>query len=122
MRLDVLLSLAPPAPQLESEKLVVTGDVAEEMKSESVAPTRSQSVGSLMELTSPERRIIDLINEEKFTPKRKLESTVSTDRINLDRRRDKIIKENTVADITVSKYSSFSQSYQNLINKSSKLL
>lgn len=122
MRLDVLLSLAPPAPQLESEKLVVTGDVAEEMKSESVAPTRSQSVGSLMELTSPERRIIDLINEEKFTPKRKLESTVSTDRINLDRRRDKIIKENTVADITVSKYSSFSQSYQILINKSSKLL
>uniref|UniRef100_A0AAR5Q4S2 Protein kinase domain-containing protein n=1 Tax=Dendroctonus ponderosae TaxID=77166 RepID=A0AAR5Q4S2_DENPD len=101
VRLDVLLSLAPPAPQLESEKLVVTGDVTEEIKSESVAPTRSQSVGSLMELTNPERRIIDLINEEKFTPKRKLESTVSTDRINLDRRRDKIIKENTVADITL---------------------
>lgn len=55
-----------------------------------------------MELTTPERRIIDLINDEKLAPKRKLESTVSTDRANLDKRRDKIIKENTVADITVS--------------------
>lgn len=27
VRLDLLLSLAPPPPQLESEKLVVTGDV-----------------------------------------------------------------------------------------------
>ncbi|KAF7269584.1 hypothetical protein GWI33_017362 [Rhynchophorus ferrugineus] len=103
VRLDVLLSLAPPAPQLESEKLVVTGDVAEEpIQTETVVPTRSQSVGSLMDLSTPEKRILDLINEEKFAPKRKLESTVSTDRANLDSRRDiKIIKENTVADISV---------------------
>ena len=51
------------------------------------------------------RRIIELIKEEKFAPKRKLETTVSTDRANLDKglkRKEKIIKENTVADITVS--------------------
>lgn len=101
VRLDVLLSLAPPPPQLESEKLMLTGD-EESNKVESIAPTRSQSVGSLMELTHPvERRIIDLINDEKTTPKRKLESTISTDRVNLDKRKDKIVKENTVADITV---------------------
>ncbi|XP_050294375.1 uncharacterized protein LOC126734700 isoform X2 [Anthonomus grandis grandis] len=102
VRLDVLLSLAPPAPQLESEKLVVTGDVSDETKPESaVAPVRSQSAGSLMELSAPERRIIDFINEDKVTPKRKLENTVSTDRANIDKRREKIVKENTVADISV---------------------
>ncbi|XP_066146852.1 uncharacterized protein Nuak1 isoform X2 [Euwallacea fornicatus] len=101
VRLDVLLSLAPPAPQLESEKLVVTQDVTEEVKQDAAAPLRSQSVGSLMDLSTPERRIMDLINEEKFAPKRKLESTVSTERMNLDKRRDKIIKENTVADISL---------------------
>lgn len=102
VRLDLLLSLAPPPPQLESEKLVVTGEVAEDVvKAEAMVPTRSQSVGSLMELTHPaERRIKDLINDEKVCPKRKLETTVSTDRANL-KRKDKIIKENTVADITV---------------------
>lgn len=101
VRLDVLLSLAPPPPQLESEKLMLTGD-EQSNKVENIAPTRSQSVGSLMELTHPaERRIINLINEEKATPKRKLESTVSSDRANLDKRKDKIVKENTVADITV---------------------
>lgn len=99
VRLDVLLSLAPPAPQLESANLVV--NVTDQGNPEAVAPTRSQSVGSLMELTSPEKRIIDLINEEKFGPKRKLESTVSTDRANIDKRREKIIKENTIADITL---------------------
>lgn len=100
--MDVLLSLAPPAPQLESEKLVVTEDVTEEGKSDSGAPVRSQSVGSLMDLTTPERRIMNMINDEKFAPKRKLESTVSTDRLNsTDKRKEKIIKENTVADITV---------------------
>lgn len=101
VRLDLLLSLAPPPPQLESEKLVVTGEVAEDVKAEAMVPTRSQSVGSLMELTHPaERRIKDLLNDEKVCPKRKLETTVSTDRANL-KRKDKIIKENTVADITV---------------------
>lgn len=102
VRLDLLLSLAPPPPQLESEKLVVTGDAAEEVvKAEGMVPTRSQSVGSLMEFTHPaERRIKDLLNDDKVCPKRKLETTVSTDRANL-KRKDKIIKENTVADITV---------------------
>lgn len=102
VRLDLLLSLAPPPPQLESEKLVVTGDASEEVvKAEAMVPTRSQSVGSLMELTHPaERRIKDLLNDEKACPKRKLETTVSTDRANM-KRKDKIIKENTVADITV---------------------
>ncbi|KAJ8985016.1 hypothetical protein NQ317_016927 [Molorchus minor] len=101
VRLDVLLSLAPPAPQLESDKLVVTGD-EENTKLEPIGPTRSQSVGSLMDLGHPaERRIIDLLSEDKVTPKRKLETTVSTDRINLDKRKEKIVKENTVADISV---------------------
>ncbi|KAG5892434.1 hypothetical protein JTB14_003368 [Gonioctena quinquepunctata] len=101
VRLDVLLSLAPPAPQLESEKLMLTVD-DQAPKVEANAPTRSQSVGSFMELSnSAERRITDLINEDKVTPKRKLETTVSTDQANLDKRKDKIVKENTVADITV---------------------
>ncbi|RZC42740.1 hypothetical protein BDFB_000330 [Asbolus verrucosus] len=103
VRLDLLLSLAPPPPQLESDKLLVTGDVAEEIKTEVAPPTRSQSVGSLMELSHPaERRIKDLLNEEKASPKRKLENTVSTDRMKEGlKRKDKIIKENTVADITL---------------------
>ncbi|KAL3267878.1 hypothetical protein HHI36_007019 [Cryptolaemus montrouzieri] len=105
VRLDLLLSLAPPPPQLESDKLVVTEDATEDAaKAEASAPTRSQSVGSLMELSHPaERRIREFLLEEK-SPKRKLESTVSTDRVNLDKglkRKEKIIKENTVADITV---------------------
>lgn len=101
VRLDVLLSLAPPPPQLESEKLMLTGD-DESNKVESIAPARSQSVGSLIELSHPsERRIVNLVTEEKAAPKRKLETTVSTDKANLDKRKDKIVKENTVADITV---------------------
>nr|CAI5852833.1 unnamed protein product [Callosobruchus analis] len=100
VRLDVLLSLAPPPPQLESEKMMLTGE-GDVSNVENIAPTRSQSVGSLMELAHPERSIIDLLKEDKATPKRKLESTVSTDRANLDKRKEKIVKENTVADITV---------------------
>lgn len=73
---------------------------------EPVAPTRSQSVGSLMELQTPaERRIKDLITDEsKASPKRKLETAISTDQANLARdgkKKDKIVKENTVADISV---------------------
>ncbi|CAH2005031.1 unnamed protein product [Acanthoscelides obtectus] len=100
VRLDVLLSLAPPPPQLESEKLMLTGE-GDVSNVENIAPTRSQSVGSLMELAHPERSIIDLLKEDKATPKRKLENTVSTDRVNLDKRKEKIAKDNTVADITV---------------------
>lgn len=59
-----------------------------------------------MELQTPaERRIKELIADElKASPKRKLESTVSTDQANLlndGKRKDKIVKENTVADISV---------------------
>lgn len=43
-----------------------------------------------------------MLNEEKASPKRKLENTVSSDRMKEGlKRKDKIIKENTVADITV---------------------
>ncbi|KAF2885659.1 hypothetical protein ILUMI_20510 [Ignelater luminosus] len=109
VRLDLLLSLAPPPPQLESEKLVVTGETANNnaVNAESALPARSQSVGSLMEFTNPaERRIKDLLSEDvKATPKRKLEATVSTDQMNLSKdgvkRKEKIIKENTIADITL---------------------
>lgn len=109
VRLDVLLSLNPPPAQIESEKLVVTGEEVpgeEEMKAEPVVPTRSQSVGSLMEISTPEKRIKEMIAQDvKTTPKRKLETTVSTDRANVanegGRRKEKIVKENTVADISV---------------------
>ncbi|KAF5276288.1 hypothetical protein FQA39_LY06637 [Lamprigera yunnana] len=108
VRLDLLLSLAPPLPQLESEKLVVTGETANEgnCNSEAAIPTRSQSVGSLMELTnSAQRRIKDLLLDDfKSSPKRKLEATISTDQIVRDdiKRKEKIVKENTVADITLN--------------------
>lgn len=73
------------------------------IKPDAMAPTRSQSVGSLMELTHPaEKRIKDLLAEEiKASPKRKLENAVSSDQANLSNRKDKIIKENTIADISV---------------------
>lgn len=68
------------------------------MKEAAVAPTRSQSVGSLMDLQTPaERRILNM-------SKRKLETTISTDRANMlndSNRKEKINKENTVADISV---------------------
>lgn len=79
------------------------------MKEVVVAPTRSQSVGSLMELQTPaERRIKNLLVDElKSSSKRKLESAISTDQANLSsrdggKRKDKIVKENTVADISIS--------------------
>uniref|UniRef100_A0A1Y1ML94 Protein kinase domain-containing protein n=1 Tax=Photinus pyralis TaxID=7054 RepID=A0A1Y1ML94_PHOPY len=108
VRLDLLLSLAPPPPQLESEKLVVTGEGQDESNNaEAAIPTRSQSVGSLMELTNPaQRRIKDLLLDDvKVSPKRKLETAISTDQISLSKddikRKEKIIKENTIADITL---------------------
>ncbi|KAK4875101.1 hypothetical protein RN001_011523 [Aquatica leii] len=107
VRLDLLLSLAPPPPQLESEKLVVTGETPNESNcnTEAAIPTRSQSVGSLIELTNPaQRRIKDmLLDDMKSSPKRKLETTISTDQITKDdiKRKEKIIKENTIADITL---------------------
>ncbi|KAK5644508.1 hypothetical protein RI129_005808 [Pyrocoelia pectoralis] len=109
VRLDLLLSLAPPPPQLESEKLVVTGETPDESNcnTEAAIPTRSHSVGSLMELSNPaQRRIKDLLLDDvKVSPKRKLETTISTDQISSSKedikRKEKIIKENTIADITL---------------------
>lgn len=85
---------------------------------EPVGPARSQSVGSLMELQTPaERRIKELIVDElKSSPKRKLESTISTDKANLlqdGKRKEKIIKENTVADISVCNSNKQQSSNQN---------
>ncbi|KAF5290003.1 hypothetical protein FQR65_LT11669 [Abscondita terminalis] len=107
VRLDLLLSLAPPPPQLESEKLVVTGETPNEpnCNTEAAIPTRSHSVGSLMELTNPaQRRIKDLmLDDAKSSPKRKLETTISTDQVAKDeiKRKEKIVKEHTIADITL---------------------
>ncbi|CAH0555404.1 unnamed protein product [Brassicogethes aeneus] len=95
VRLDLLLSLAPPPPQLESDKLV-----CEEAVKEASTPARSHSVGSIMDLNPAERRIIEMIQEDKATPKRKLATAASTAQIDKGRR-EKIVKENTVADITL---------------------
>lgn len=66
VRLDLLLSLAPPPPPPGSEKIVVTDEAsgADVPATEPApVPTRSQSVGSLMDLApSAERRIRDLTN------------------------------------------------------------
>lgn len=72
------------------------------MEQENV-PHRSHSVGSLAELSHPaEKRIKDLLLDDvKVSPKRKLENTVSSDHANVSNRKDKIIKENTLADVSV---------------------
>lgn len=71
-------------------------------------PSRSQSVGSVMDLNSAERRIKDLIvsDETKATPKRKLESITSTEQLasapkDDTQRKDKIVKDRTYADVSV---------------------
>ncbi|XP_025832041.1 probable serine/threonine-protein kinase DDB_G0277165 isoform X2 [Agrilus planipennis] len=109
VRLDLLLSLAPPPPQLESEKLMVTGEIEESNLTNDtiLAPTRSQSVGSLRELShTTDLRIEDLVPEDvkSNTAKRKLELSISTDLSSTQqedaKRKEKIIKERTVADVT----------------------
>ncbi|XP_072758056.1 uncharacterized protein Nuak1 isoform X2 [Anoplolepis gracilipes] len=89
VRLDLLLSLVPQSAS--AEKLLVGdqqagGDVANNMSSETLVPTRCHSVGSLMELdhNSSDRRIRELFEEEPRTSaagdaKRKLETTPSMD-------------------------------------------
>ncbi|KOC68821.1 NUAK family SNF1-like kinase 1 [Habropoda laboriosa] len=89
VRLDLLLSLVPQSAS--AEKLVVgdqqptAGDVANNVSSEALVPTRCHSVGSLMELdrNSSDRRIRELLDEEPPTgggeAKRKLETTPSMD-------------------------------------------
>ena len=95
VRLDVLLSLTPSA--VTSDQLVVPGMPEEQKASERVA--RSHSVGSIREMgnTEAERRILDMVaaggeaalapsptrtitpSESPAQPKRKLETTVSTE-------------------------------------------
>lgn len=106
VRLDLLLSLVPPVPQLESEKLLIAGETnADDNRgtTESVMPSRSQSVGSVMDLNSAERRIKELIvDDANATPKRKLES--STDQVGVKEtmhRKDKIVKDRTYTDVSV---------------------
>lgn len=89
VRLDLLLSLVPQSAS--AEKLLVgdqqaSGDVANNMSSETLVPTRCHSVGSLMELdqNSSDRRIRELFEEESRSSaagdaKRKLETTPSMD-------------------------------------------
>ena len=71
------------------------------MEQENV-PHRSHSVGSLAELSHPaEKRIKDLLLDDvKVSPKRKLENTISSDHANVSNRKDKIIKESTLADVS----------------------
>lgn len=92
VRLDLLLSLAPP---VSSEQVVVTSDQKGngEVAGSAEGPVRSHSVGSLMDLDQPsaERRIRDFVNSTKTesranidnkaaeTPKRKIEDAVSTE-------------------------------------------
>lgn len=88
VRLDLLLSLVPQSAS--AEKLLVGdqqagGDVANNMSSETLVPTRCHSVGSLMELdqNNSDRRIRELFEEEPRSAagdaKRKLETTPSMD-------------------------------------------
>ncbi|XP_025075803.1 uncharacterized protein LOC105433843 isoform X2 [Pogonomyrmex barbatus] len=89
VRLDLLLSLVPQSAS--ADKLLVGdqqagGDVANNMSSDTLVPTRCHSVGSLMELdqNSSDRRIRELLEEEPKCfatgdAKRKLETTPSMD-------------------------------------------
>ncbi|XP_028049222.1 uncharacterized protein LOC105836154 [Monomorium pharaonis] len=89
VRLDLLLSLVPQSAS--AEKLLVGsdqqagGDVANNMSSETLVPTRCHSVGSLMELdrNSSNRRIREFEEEPRSSAagdtKRKLETTPSMD-------------------------------------------
>ncbi|CAL1681343.1 unnamed protein product [Lasius platythorax] len=89
VRLDLLLSLVPQSAS--AEKLLVGdqqagGDVANNMSSETLVPTRCHSVGSLMELdqNNSDRRIREMLDEEPRSSaagdaKRKLETTPSMD-------------------------------------------
>ncbi|KAJ8870586.1 hypothetical protein PR048_029609 [Dryococelus australis] len=89
VRLDLLLSLAPPGPGVGSDKLMVgsenDGDGTAGMDDTAMVPARSQSVGSLMELDHPtvERKIREFETDKRrgstgadykdAPPKRKLE-------------------------------------------------
>lgn len=87
VRLDLLLSLAPPAPNVGSDKLLVGAEQdggATGMGNDvlSSVPARCHSVGSLMEL---DHRPSDVSVEDvagKDTAKRKLEGGISTEEAN----------------------------------------
>ncbi|KAG4075968.1 hypothetical protein HA402_003794 [Bradysia odoriphaga] len=105
VRLDVLLSLTPSA--VTSDQLVVPGPIEETKSSDRVA--RSHSVGSIREMgsTEAERRILDMVaaggeaalapsptrtitstEPSPAHPKRKLETTVSTENA-VEKKREK---------------------------------
>lgn len=99
VRLDLLLSLVPQSAS--ADKLVVgdqssqpqASDITNSHSSETLVPTRSQSVGSLMEFEQNDRRIREMVEEEAAAAaaaamvsasiggdaKRKLETTPSMD-------------------------------------------
>ncbi|XP_063218009.1 serine/threonine-protein kinase par-1 isoform X2 [Bacillus rossius redtenbacheri] len=93
VRLDLLLSLAPPGPGVGSDKLMVGGEDDDgSIRSDGTAgaPARSHSVGSLMELDHPtvESKIREFQADKrrgstgadyKDAPKRKLEEGISTE-------------------------------------------
>ncbi|XP_069703299.1 uncharacterized protein Nuak isoform X1 [Periplaneta americana] len=94
VRLDLLLSLAPPPPAVGSDKMLLTdeqsGGDSRPVVSEQLGPARCHSVGSLMELDQPsaERRRREFEREKqrgsiggeaKDSPKRKLEEGISTE-------------------------------------------
>ncbi|XP_021925658.1 uncharacterized protein LOC110832713 isoform X2 [Zootermopsis nevadensis] len=93
VRLDLLLSLAPPPPAVGSDKMLLTDEQGDgnsgAVATDQIGPPRCHSVGSLTELDVPsaERRIREFQMENrrgsggdaKDTPKRKLEEGTSTE-------------------------------------------
>lgn len=89
VRLDLLLSLVPPPPEVGSDKLVIAnpGNANDTNVSEATLPTRSLSAGSIMDsIGTNQQKMRDLVTEEVpsniSSPKRKLEVTVSTENAN----------------------------------------
>lgn len=135
VRLDVLLSLAPPA--ITSDQLVVPNPHEIENKQN---VTRSMSVGSVRELTDianteAEQRIIDMVaagGEAALAPsptrtitpsatmlvaqvKRKPENTISTESMTGARKRDKPTEQvkNTQSKLSISEVMNVDESAQN---------
>lgn len=89
VRLDLLLSLVPPPPEVGSDKLVIANpeNANDTNVSEATLPTRSLSAGSIMDsIGTNQQKMRDLVTEEvpsnTSSPKRKLEVTVSTENAN----------------------------------------
>lgn len=117
VRLDVLLSLTPSA--VTSDQLVVPGSVEDSKPADRVA--RSHSVGSICgRHTEAERRILDMVAaggeaalapsptrtitpaESPAQPKRKLETTISTDNaIGIIMKKDKMTAQSEPNELTI---------------------